>query len=199
MKLPGIFKKASLIALILLGLLVAGYYEYSTLIAEGVYDPKDTHDLLAKNFADNEAAFESVVTYFEQQVTLANKEDIIFESGHGDTVTIIVGHQDRNKNAYRQPIGAPHLDSVIAELEWTNEMLRTLKDELSKTHCIAIRWSELYGGYATQLSPDQTVPPGMKSYTYYITDGPTLGNVQKVHGPALSNSDFGKRAFLDFK
>lgn len=188
-------KKILLIACIALGLLVAGYYEYSTLDAQGVFDLKITHDNLVSNFVENETAFEDVITYFKQQVTATEEEDITFEKGKDDSVTIIIASWPQSRNAFDQPIGSPHLDSVLSVLGWTNETIKTLSEKISKTRCTCIRRSQLYEGYATEIWPIQL---DLASYTYYIPDSLSVDSEQKVHGPALSNTDFGKRAFLDY-
>lgn len=188
-------KKVLLIAFVLLGLFVAGYYEYVQITSGDLFTMKDSHDTYTRNFVNHESEFADLYHFFKRNFNTTDSAEISFEFGKGDSVSLTVQSAGKKVEAINVPIHSANLDAKLAVYGWVIDSVKVLKDKLSKVHCNYIIRKQLYGQYATQIWPDAE---GGTYYTYYISDTLPADSIASSHGGPISNSDFGKHVFLDF-
>ncbi|WP_440135246.1 hypothetical protein [Chitinophaga sancti] len=176
-------KKLLLISLVLLGLLVAGYYEYVQLTSDSVLDLKNSHDEWTRNFIDNESSFADLVIFFKQNCTTKDNREIAFKIEKYGRVSLNVNEMPAD------------LDSALRTFDWDVDVANNIKKKLLKVHCDCIKRVHLYDQYAIQIWPHKEEGT---YYNYFVTDGIPADSVNRSHGGHITNSDFGKQVFLDY-
>jgi hypothetical protein len=190
-------KKAILISVIVFVILVP----LSVFLAfEGVFDKKYSRESLTRNFVEHENDFADVAAFFEAHLSKNENFSVSFVLGRRGSVNLyifpdVVDPANKTVGGDDMEIGSLQLDSTIAKLGWTNEIVKKLREKLTRTNCDWIRTLDGQGD-KIEIYPSQS---GWGSFSYSIYQRPIADSLDKIYGRPLGKSGFGKRVVLNYR
>ena len=189
-------KKAILISIVVFVILVP----LSVFLAfEGAFDEKYSRESLTRNFVEHEHEFADVAAFFEAHLSKNENFGVSFGLGRRGSVNLhifpdIVDPANKTIGGDDLEIGSLQLDSTIAKLGWTNEILKKLRGKLAGTNCDWIRTLDGQGD-KIEIYPSQS---GWGSFTYSIYQRAIADSLVKTYGSPIGKSGFGERVVLNY-
>ena len=166
---------------------------------EGVFDKKYSRESLTRNFVEHENDFAGVAAIFAAHLSKNENFGVSFGLGRRGSVSLYI-HPDvidpANKIVGGEglEIGSLQLDSIIAKLGWTNEVVKELREKLAGTNCDWIRTLDGQGD-KIEIYPSQS---GWGSFTYAIYQRAITDSLVQTYGSPIGKSGFGERVVLDY-
>jgi hypothetical protein len=173
-------KKIVKLVLILTGLALFIYIGYIAMIiyAFGGFDKDYSVTELKDNFEINKVAIYNLKNYFNKIVPKDKFVEIEFEDDTTITrfgiSTIDTAKISSNQAFFLEwdlKIDTPKIDSIIKQLGWTRETLKTIKQKLDNANCIQIE-----SGEPTKIGFKRS---GMGIYSFNVFEKPILFEARK--------------------
>ncbi|MBN9383772.1 MAG: hypothetical protein J0H74_23650 [Chitinophagaceae bacterium] len=187
------------VILVLIVVLCIIYYFYRGSYFTGKLDKKYTREQLVKNFNEHENDFTELVMLFNTYVYKKKEYNVSFGLGNGGRISLvlkptvidpaskIIGGEDLE-------LGSAKLDTALLSLGWTKDTAKKIAEKLDRIKCDWIRTTEIYAN-PIEIYPNQK---GWGSFTYRVFEYPLSDSLIQIHGRPISNSDLGKRTFIDY-
>lgn len=172
---------------------------YNYLVFTGFFDKKYTREELAKNFLLHEDNFKDLTVYFKTLTQHEDNYNISFGLAKDDHVNLvilpkIVDPANRILGGNDLAFESPQLDSVLTILGWNIDIIKTLKEKLSRTNCHWIKTSEADNSSIT-ISPNQKA---WSAYSYIVHSRPIGDSLYSRFGKPISSSQFGSHVVLNY-
>lgn len=189
-------KKAILISFVVLLILFPIYVHLAFF---GAFDTNYSRASLTRNFVEHENDFADVVTFFETHLPKNENFSVSFGLGRWGSVNLslypdVIDPANKIFGGTDLEIGSQQLDSTIAKLGWTNDIVKKMRAKLAATNCDWIRTLDGQGD-KIEIYPSQR---GWGSYSYCVYQRAIADSLVKTYGSPMDKSGFGERVVLSY-
>ena len=156
---------------------------------------KYTRQDLVENFMEHQNEFADLESYFNAHVPYNSDQTVRIELNGSRKVGLTIYHDNAEPIGGYMEINSPKMDTMLALLGWTKEIVLNITEKLSKINCEQISSTHLYGGEPIDIYLRQR---GLGSYNYFIYKKPLSDSLIKYIGKPLTDTGLGSRVVISY-